>query len=347
MAAEAPAAKALSSTTPVSSRKTTSAISDLEVATGADDGSAAAANLLALLSPASQALLSSPPRKKRWDGPGQGGATPAVTIVKSSTPADELAGADLVESLVQEVDVDGLDARAKDSPRATSLPQASLPAAPSSPPPPASSVPPSAAASAVASPSAAPLSPASAGAIVAAFDAAAPPSPSLREMVLEEEVRTARQELETTREQARRDRKAMEHSLNQARRTLAHEQQLRQSAEAAAHAAAAAAAAAQSEAPAAPAPWEGAMSALLEVCERQARELELMLEVHASTAEAAHAAGIGGARLEAEAALAELEGERQRRMAAEATLADEERMRKQRRPSLNLRGGGVPKRRWG
>lgn len=165
-----------------------------------------------------------------------------------------------------------------------------------------------------------------------------PPSgPSLREMVLEEELRTARLHLEDVRLAHRRSEQALEHKLRAATSRLVDLEQRATQAESAASAAVAAAAAAaahMSDPTPLALPWEMSMETLADVTEQGARELALMIELHASCEAAkmagvkeAHALALAAMRADVDAAEGAkraaddaLESEVARRVAAEAAV---------------------------
>ena len=170
---------------------------------------------------------------------------------------------------------------------------------------------------------------------------------SLREMVLEEELRSARQQLQLTNIEHRTSERAFEQKLLRTDWQLAEQGERLASAQAAAAAAAAAAqsvahvpltapwdaqAAAAAAAAAAQAvaavplavPWELSMETLLELCEQDTRELELMIELRASDEAAAIDVNEARHGLEVAGLIQRLANEEETRRAAEVEAASRE-----------------------
>ena len=170
---------------------------------------------------------------------------------------------------------------------------------------------------------------------------------SLREMVLEEELRSARQQLQLTNIEHRTSERAFEQKLLRTDRQLAEQGERLASAQAAAAAAAAAAQSvahvpltapwdAQAAAAAAAAaaqsvaavplavPWELSMETLLELCEQDTRELELMIELRASDEAAAIDVNEARHGLEVAGLIQRLANEEETRRAAEVESASRE-----------------------
>ena len=189
---------------------------------------------------------------------------------------------------------------------------------------------------------AAPYAPSAVATPVVAARPPPPRSPSLREMVLEEEVRALREQMDSSQVEARLQRRALEGGLAEAHRRIEqqrHRIEQLQSNTAAATAAAAAAAAERVErtGPSPPPPplaslWEGVVGTLLELCEGSSNELMLLLSAHESgeaeraqrSAAAAEAAAAGA--IDAERRAADLEAaSAAMALAMHASLAEAER----------------------
>ena len=137
-------------------------------------------------------------------------------------------------------------------------------------------------------------------------------------MVLEEELRAARVQVETRVSEAALRQQALERQLHQLRRELEQKEQRAAKAEEAEAAAAAALAMAEARPPPAdPVPWESAVGGLLDLCAQGACELELMLELQEAAASAAQHAEAKAGELKRAALRAELDEETHRRERAE------------------------------
>ncbi len=161
---------------------------------------------------------------------------------------------------------------------------------------------------------------------------------ALRELVLEEEARAAREELETVRTRAATELATVQARLEAAERAATEAAAAAEAARNATPASLIAAAEAAVSLPHPLAPWQEVTLTLLELCTQSTGQLELMVEAHASSslsfsrnaAEAAHASSTLARQDEAEARARAVEAEaRTARAEAESSsrLAETERLR--------------------